>query len=185
MYETIFKNGTLLCDPMSPIDLFKVKQGEISIREDGRYSITMDLAPFCWSGEEVNTEIRLDYINFNKLEFSQLSGKTFSFPINPTEGYIDGSVYLEGHHNDIDVLLISFGVRYNELAECLNSNEDYITATILYKFCWEGGEKEHYPETKRINVVLHYRHINYDEIEQIKHDRWKRKLAQKIGDKKE
>lgn len=185
MYETLFKDRSLLCEPMSPIDLFKVKLGGISRSEDGSYSITMDLEPFYWSGEEVNTEIRLDYINFNKLEFDQLSGKTFSFPTNLTDGYVDGSVYLEGHHNHIDVLLISFGVRYNELVESPDSNEDYIAVTILYRFCWEGGAKEHYPETKRINTVLYYRHINYNDLEKVKHERWARKLAQKICNKKE
>jgi hypothetical protein len=31
-----------------------------------------------------------------------------------------------------------------------------LTATILYKFCWEGNDEEEYPEIKRANVILKY-----------------------------
>ena len=159
MFEIDFKNRTLLCEPMSPIEFFKPKDGVITRCKDGYYEITINLEPFYWSGEEVNTSIRLGSIDFGGIEFNQLSRKRFSFLPNPNEGYVDGSVYLEGHHNYLDVSLIYFGLRYNEIAELQDETEDFVTATILYRFCWEGDSPEDYPETKRINIVLLHKPI--------------------------
>ena len=35
-------------------------------------------------------------------------GTTIEFPINPVEGYIDGSIYLRNSHNPVDVTEINF-----------------------------------------------------------------------------
>ena len=163
--EKIFREQKLLCDPMSPIDYFKAKSGIIWQPKDevsiGTYSIELDLEPFLWGDEEVNTNIRLDFIDLKNLNFNSLSYKTFYFPTNPEDGYIDGSIYLESRHNPIYVTLISFGMRYKELFDKKINSQDYIVATLLYKFCWEGEDDDNYPETKRINVVLEYKHTRY------------------------
>ena len=121
----------------------------------------MFLKPFIWNEEIVNTSIRLDGINFEDLTFQELSGKSFEFKTSPKDGYIDGSVYLESMHNPIDVTLISFGPRFQEIMdieERTNNTikEDYIVTTILYKFVWEGENSNHYPEVKRVNTILKY-----------------------------
>ena len=38
-----------------------------------------------------------------------LAGQTFSFPVNPNQGYIDGSVYVQHAHHQVDVTSIRFG----------------------------------------------------------------------------
>ena len=159
-YESLFKSGNLQTSPMSPINLFKVIEGSILKGKNNRsheYSIELVLAPFLWSGEIVDTSIRLDSVVFkNTGSFEDLSNKAFSFPINPNDGYIDGSVYIESMHNWIDVRKISFGSRYKEISTKRNEKEDYIVATLLYQFCWEGEDLEFYPEINRANVILKY-----------------------------
>jgi hypothetical protein len=160
--EQLFKaQKKIMSSPMSPIELFNIKTGLISREKtkerEGMYSIGLDLEPFMWWDEVVSTQISLDRIDLGDFSFEELGGKTFKFLVNPEDGYIDGSVYLESTHNPIDVTLISFGARYKEICDNrLSSADDYIVATILYKFCWEGSDPEDYPEIKRANVILQY-----------------------------
>ncbi|WOT04387.1 hypothetical protein [Shewanella youngdeokensis] len=56
----------------------------------------------------METCIRLDSINI-PADISALAGKTFTFPVNPEDGYIDGSVYFFAAHNPVDVTKITFG----------------------------------------------------------------------------
>ena len=160
-YSKDFINQTLLTSPMSPIEYFNVLNGTILLNKN-EYGIELFLEPFKWENKKVSTSIRMDSIDLNNLKFSELSNKTFKFAINPNEGYIDGSVYIESMHNPIDVTLISFGSRLQGLYNikdkklACDTQEDYIVATILYKFVWEGGMSENYPEIQRANVILQY-----------------------------
>ena len=58
--------------------------------------------------ESVDTQIRLDSIEM-PANPKMLEGKEFHFPINPSPGYIDGSIYLFAAHNPVDVTFIKFG----------------------------------------------------------------------------
>ncbi len=40
---------------------------------------------------------------------SELAHRAFTFPVNPEEGYIDGSIYLRHVHTPADVTRIAFG----------------------------------------------------------------------------
>jgi hypothetical protein len=73
------------------------------------FSIEIALEPFELEGEEVETSIRLDAIELDVEHARELEGRTFAFPTNPEEGYVDGSVYLGGAHNPVDVHEIRFG----------------------------------------------------------------------------
>ena len=42
-------------------------------------------------------------------ELVDLAGTSFSFPVNPVEGYIDASIYLCASHNPVDITTIEFG----------------------------------------------------------------------------
>ena len=77
------------------------------------YGIKIPFAKFKYQGSEVGTSLRLDRIRFAVAGWRELSGREFRFPVNPEDGYIDGSVYLGGAHNPADVTRIKFG----ELAE--------------------------------------------------------------------
>lgn len=175
MYEKCFKDGSLRCCPMSPIDFFIPRNGLIVREESGNYGITIFMKPFFWDNENVITEVRLDSVNLNNIDFEALSCKNFTFPVNPEDGYINGSVYIESRHNHIDVLSISFGSRLNDLIES-SADTDYIAVTVIYNFCWEGYEKLLYPELRRFNTVLEYREVDYKKIQKAKDDRIQKKL---------
>lgn len=86
-------------------------KGKLSGR-DGDASLEIFLEPFELSvedySEQVDTSIRLKTINILvNPEF--IEGKAYSFPVNPTPGYIDGSVYFFASHNPVDVTEITFG----------------------------------------------------------------------------
>lgn len=72
----------------------------------------------------VSTAISLDFIDFRADRLAELSGCTFDFPVNPHEGYIDGSIYLVACHCPVDVTRISFET----------ATDDRITATIRAEF---------------------------------------------------
>jgi hypothetical protein len=89
---------------------------------DGRWWITVPLAPFSaddqystdWrpgtlGPEVINTAIVLDGVDLGVTSFDQLSGRSFTFPVNPAPGYIDGSIYLAAVHSPVDVTDLQFG----------------------------------------------------------------------------
>ena len=41
--------------------------------------------------------------------FEVLAGRTFTFPVNPEDGYIDGSIYIDHVHHPVDITAIRFG----------------------------------------------------------------------------
>ena len=57
----------------------------------------------------MSTQIRLDFIEVPAEDLSELANCAFQFPVNPADGYIDGSIYLGGSHNPVDVTTIEFG----------------------------------------------------------------------------
>jgi hypothetical protein len=60
------------------------------------------------------TFFHLDWIKLNIRSLQNLENKTFAFPINPTDGYIDGSIYLFDVHNIVDTTIITFGKFNNQ-----------------------------------------------------------------------
>lgn len=83
--------------------------GELFCGPCGRASLTIELAPYELNGEEVDSPLRLDQIDLPVDELFELAGRTFEFPLNPEEGFIDGSVYLRTRHHTVDVLQLAFG----------------------------------------------------------------------------
>ncbi|MCP4407938.1 MAG: hypothetical protein GY807_09315 [Gammaproteobacteria bacterium] len=83
---------------------------------DGDASIEIFLDPFELSAdgysEQVDTSIRLDTINI-PINPESLEGKEYLFPVNPTPGFIDGSIYFFATHNPVDVKRITFGIIEN------------------------------------------------------------------------
>ena|SRR5688572_11293225 len=71
-------------------------------------SLTIGLAAFIHEGTLIDTSIRLDHFALPSLFLADLVGKAFSFPVNPVDGYVDGSLYLSGAHHPVDVTYMTF-----------------------------------------------------------------------------
>lgn len=73
------------------------------------HDLTVPLEPFVDRGQTVATELCLNFIQFGVRRLADLQNRTFRFPNNPEEGYVDGGVYLRNVHSPIDVPRITFG----------------------------------------------------------------------------
>ena len=86
---------------------FTFSKGSITKFDEGRYNIEVPIEKFILDDKTIATSLRLDFIRLpNKLE--TYIGEKITFPVNPTEGYIDGSIYLRDAHNPVDVTEIHF-----------------------------------------------------------------------------
>jgi hypothetical protein len=87
---------------------FKFLEGTIIFKTElESFGINIPIETFSLDDRKVETELRLDRILLTE-ELSKYIGQKILFPTNPTEGYIDGSVYLKDTHNPIDVTEIEF-----------------------------------------------------------------------------
>lgn len=73
------------------------------------YFIRVPLEPFQFFGDTVSTSVRLDRVSLPTSDLAKLSGQTQTFPLNPEDGYIDGSIYVGNGHHPLDVQQITFG----------------------------------------------------------------------------
>jgi hypothetical protein len=98
------------------------------------YRIDIPLEPFAFDGRTQETAVRTDFIRFPVRDWRQLPNREFTFPVNPEEGYIDGSIYLGRAHNPADVTRIAFG----------SLDGDILAArvNISFDFTLEGGASE-------------------------------------------
>ena len=71
-------------------------------------SLEIELRPFEFNGELVETSIRMSGIVLPSSDLAVLAGNTFQFPVNPQPGYIDGSIYLDAAHHPVDATHLSF-----------------------------------------------------------------------------
>lgn len=94
------------------------------------FNIDIPIAPFKFDGEDIETSVRLDLIDFGITDWRLLEGKTFSFPVNPTPGYIDGSMYLGHAHNPADVTRAAFGQ--------FRGSSVLVELDIQFDFTYEG-----------------------------------------------
>lgn len=89
------------------VDKFEFLEGSIQEFEDNFFTIFLPITKFVLDDEIIETSLRLDGIQLTE-SLSSCIGKTIKFPINPVEGYIDGSIYLRNSHNPVDVTEIKF-----------------------------------------------------------------------------
>lgn len=108
-------------------------------------AIEIPVSPFILDGQDVKTSIWLEEINFPS-DPEHLANHQFQFPINPEEGYIDGSIYLRNVHNSIDVTSITFGDRV--------SDQKYIVARIAFKFLFDGIGFQNQSVTREIELEI-------------------------------
>jgi hypothetical protein len=93
--------------PGSPLPQLQPRAAFLSRAPDG-VSLTIELAPFIHEGDLIDTSIRLSGFSLPSLVLADLVGRTFTFPVNPVEGYIDGSIYLFSAHHPVDVTYMTF-----------------------------------------------------------------------------
>ena len=97
------------------------------------FNIRIPIAPFDFEGASVKTSVRLDLIDFGVTDWRLLSDKSFIFPVNPDEGFIDGSMYLGHAHNPADVTRIAFGRFADSRVE--------VDFDIVFDFTYEGPSR--------------------------------------------
>jgi hypothetical protein len=90
-----------------PLDLIKPVVALLSGEPDCA-SVEIILKSFFLDGKLVETSIRLDGVEIPSIRLADLANKSFVFPINPSDGYIDGSIYIDGAHHPVDVTALSF-----------------------------------------------------------------------------
>ena len=112
-----------------PIEKLKPLPGRM-FSSHGAVGIEIPLSPFVIEGQEVETSIRLDGIAIPQCELSELENRAYQFPVNPSEGYIDGSVYIQAAHHPVDVTEIAFGKVTGAGIE--------IVMTCMFVFEYEG-----------------------------------------------
>lgn len=140
---TEFENGKTYLDLQEPeenpnnypdltadfsVTKWEFLQGEFNKEEveEGYYSIILPISKFVLEEEIVSTLVQLYAIELPET-LSNYIGKTVFFPINPEDGYIDGSVYLRNVHNPVDVPEIKF----------LKLENDFIELEVTMKFDFE------------------------------------------------
>jgi len=130
----------------------------------GTWSISVPLLPFCADDrldphtfrpgvdgpELIETEIGLEFIDLPGSDLGALAGRTFDFPVNPDDGYIDGSVYLGGVHNPVDVTRIEFGAAQDQSIDAV--------LHAAFDFTQEGVAIEN--RSAVLRVVLRYERID-------------------------
>jgi hypothetical protein len=112
-----------------PVEKLKPLPGRLSAGPVG-LSIEIPLVPFTLDGELVQTSIYLGGVSLPSPDVLKLAGQTFSFPVNPTPGHIDGSAYVQHAHHPVDVTSIRFGRADGDAVET--------ALDLLFVFEFEG-----------------------------------------------
>jgi len=95
------------------------------------YRIDIPLEPLTFDGKTERTSVQMDFIRFAVPSWRQLPGREFRFPVNPEEGYIEGSIYLAHAHHPADTTRIAFGD--------LHENVIAASVDITFDFTLESG----------------------------------------------
>lgn len=117
----------LLHPKASTLNAIILKNDFLKIPETLLYSIQINLEEFILSASPINTSIILSRILLNIVSLKELENKEYNFPINPVDGYVDGSIYLFEAHNPFDVKKIKFSKIKNGM----------IDATLYYDIDFE------------------------------------------------
>lgn len=128
--------------PDFPADLLTPVHSTITLGKDTT-KIDIQLAPFEVDGQQVDKSIDFD-LGLEADTLSELAGQSFSFPSNPEDGYVEGSIYIWSVHNPIDLHSITFGTASEKTIEAK------VEMTFVFEF--EGCAKN---LTKSMDLHLH------------------------------
>ena len=113
-----------------PESLLNPKSATLS-GEVGEASISIPLEPFTIGEESIDdAKIIADLIALPSHDFSELAGTICEFPINPADGYIVASVYIEHSHHPVDITKLVFGILSDGYIE--------VEAHATFVFSFEG-----------------------------------------------
>jgi hypothetical protein len=91
-----------------PIKALKPRHAVLFRCPDDSISIEILMVPFLFAQEIIDTSICLDGVDLPSDTLRELAGKSFDFPVNPSDGYIDGSIYLGTRHHPVNVTSLNF-----------------------------------------------------------------------------
>ena len=117
------------------------------------FNIQIELDSISIEHDTIKTEILLNFIKFKINRLKELENRAFDFPVNPTAGYIDGSIYLFEVHNPVDVTRIEFGTTTE------NAIEAKIHYTIDFEFEGTGYSKT---EELQLTTILKFGSLSID-----------------------
>lgn len=117
--------GTLTADVL--------ENDRIGLKSTLFFYIELPLAPIEIEGELETSSVVLDWIRLDVEALSQLEGNEFRFPVNPEDGYIDGSMYLFNVHNPVDVTRLRFSFLSEETIR--------VSIDARIDFAFEGPEE--------------------------------------------
>lgn len=120
--------------------------GRIVKDEDNQYTIFLPISKFVLDNEIIDTSVRLDFVILPE-DVETYIGKSLKFPVNPVEGYIDGSIYTRNVYNPVDVTEIKF----------LNIENNKLTAeiTMTFDFEFEAIGFKNEKIVKKVNLEIY------------------------------
>src|SRR5665811_1912788 len=101
-------NPELLKQKNGRLDSVIFKNSYLNIPETLFYTIEIELTDFFFENQSIESAVILNFVRFDINRLKDLENQIFEFPINPVDGYIDGSIYLFDVHNPFDVKKIEF-----------------------------------------------------------------------------
>jgi hypothetical protein len=120
--------------------------GTISKQEENNYyTIIIPIEKFKLDEEIVDTKLWFDRVLLSE-PLQSYVGRTVVFPVNPTEGYIDGSTYLRGAHNPVDISAIKFIKLENEILT--------VELTMDFVFEFEGIGFKNEQLINEVNLII-------------------------------
>ena len=94
------------------------------------HTIDINLEDFEYESHQISSRICLDLIAFKIRNYNELENQSFTFPVNPKHGYIDGFIEIFGKMLYLDVTQIRFGTL----------NDNVIPTEITYQIQFEIGK---------------------------------------------
>jgi hypothetical protein len=120
-------------------------EATISKVDHEMYHIIIPISKFIFENKIKETSIHLTQVALPN-DLSKCIGKTVVFPINPNQGYIDGSIYLAERHNPVDVSEIKF-INFEK-------NKLNIEISMFFDLEFESTGLRNETITKKIKIVL-------------------------------
>lgn len=125
------------------VQKLEFQTGTIRLQEESLYKIRIPVLKFVLDNSIVDTAIELDFVPLPET-LSAYIGKSVVFPVNPEEGYADGSIYVRSSHNPVDLTRLSF----------LNAEDGMLMVEASMKFDFEYEDIGFENEELVIRVAL-------------------------------